>query len=258
MSEVRKLWEEIKTAMHECLWAGPEPCSHHTSLFGSREVLVAPLCPTLWDPMDCSSSVHEIFQARVLEWVAISFSRGSSQLGIKPGSPALQADSLPTELQGRWGNKKSHVGQGGTGRRENCAFPGVGWELWKYTGDGLTGMVPAVTGWGAKDMSQRCPLPFKGKGKQPSEPKGPSTAGLQTQRSLRWGSGECALGGLLTGSLGGTGGMNGACSPWLWGPDVTPSGWIDASWEGGHRGWRWSRSFLPPMLGDYGALFLSA
>ena len=39
-------------------------------------------CPTLCDPMDCSlpgSSVHGIFQARVLEWVAISFSRASSQ-----------------------------------------------------------------------------------------------------------------------------------------------------------------------------------
>ena len=39
-------------------------------------------CPTLCDPMECSlpgSSVHGIFQARVLEWVAISFSRGSSQ-----------------------------------------------------------------------------------------------------------------------------------------------------------------------------------
>ena len=42
---------------------------------------VAQLCLTLCDPMDCSlpgSSVHGIFQARVLEWVAISFSRGSS------------------------------------------------------------------------------------------------------------------------------------------------------------------------------------
>ena len=41
---------------------------------------VAQSCPTLCDPMDCSlpgSSVHGIFQARVLEWVAISFSRGS-------------------------------------------------------------------------------------------------------------------------------------------------------------------------------------
>ena len=39
-------------------------------------------CPSLRDPMDCSlpgSSVHGIFQARVLEWVAISFSRGSSR-----------------------------------------------------------------------------------------------------------------------------------------------------------------------------------
>ena len=39
-------------------------------------------CLTLWDPMDCSlpgSSVHGIFQARILEWAAISFSRGSSQ-----------------------------------------------------------------------------------------------------------------------------------------------------------------------------------
>ena len=39
-------------------------------------------CPTLYDPMDCSlpgSSVHGILQARVLEWVAVSFSRGSSQ-----------------------------------------------------------------------------------------------------------------------------------------------------------------------------------
>ena len=38
-------------------------------------------CPTLCDPMDCSlpgSSVHGIFQAIVLEWIAISFSRGSS------------------------------------------------------------------------------------------------------------------------------------------------------------------------------------
>ena len=45
---------------------------------------VAQSCPTLCNPMDCSlpgSSVGGIFQARVLEWVATSFSRGSSQLG---------------------------------------------------------------------------------------------------------------------------------------------------------------------------------
>ena len=45
-------------------------------------VSVAQLCPTLCDPVDCSplgSCVHEIFQASILEWVAISFSRGSSR-----------------------------------------------------------------------------------------------------------------------------------------------------------------------------------
>ena len=42
---------------------------------------VAQSCPTLCDPMDCylpGSSVHGIFHAIVLEWIAISFSRGSS------------------------------------------------------------------------------------------------------------------------------------------------------------------------------------
>ena len=46
-----------------------------------RESEAAQSCPTLHDPMDCSlprSSVHGIFQARVLEWGAISFSRRSS------------------------------------------------------------------------------------------------------------------------------------------------------------------------------------
>ena len=47
-----------------------------------KESEVAQSCPTLCDPVDCSlpgSSVHGILQARILEWVAISFSRGSSQ-----------------------------------------------------------------------------------------------------------------------------------------------------------------------------------
>ena len=42
------------------------------------KVKVTQLCPTLWDPMDYT--VHGILQARVLEWVAFPFSRGSSQL----------------------------------------------------------------------------------------------------------------------------------------------------------------------------------
>ena len=96
-------------------------------------------CPTLCDPMEYT--VHGILQARILEWVAFPFSRGSSQsrdrsqvsciasgfftswatreaqeywsgypipspvvlpdLGIELGSPALQVNSLPTEISGK-------------------------------------------------------------------------------------------------------------------------------------------------------------
>ena len=62
------------------------------------KLLVAQLCP---DPIDYSlpgSSDHRIFQARILEWVAMPFSRGSSDPEIKPRPPTLHADSLLFEL----------------------------------------------------------------------------------------------------------------------------------------------------------------
>ena len=68
------------------------------------KVLVAQSCPTLCDPVDCSlpgSSVLGILQARLLEWVAIPFFRGSSQPRIEPRWPAMQADSLQSEPQGK-------------------------------------------------------------------------------------------------------------------------------------------------------------
>ena len=106
---------------------------------------VAQLCQILCDPMDYI--VHGILQARILEWVTFPFSRGifpiqgsnpgrphcrwilyqlrhkgsprilgwiaypfssgSSQPGIKPGSPAFQVDSLPTELSWKQGKNKN-------------------------------------------------------------------------------------------------------------------------------------------------------
>ena len=56
------------------------------------------LCPSLCHPMDCSlpgSSVHGIFQARILEWVAISSSGDLPNPEIELQSHTLQADSLP-------------------------------------------------------------------------------------------------------------------------------------------------------------------
>ena len=69
------------------------------------KVKLAQSCLTLCNPMDYSLSgfsVHGILQARILEWVAIPLLQGNlPDPGIKPGFPALQADSLPSELAGK-------------------------------------------------------------------------------------------------------------------------------------------------------------
>ena len=59
--------------------------------------------PILCNPMDCNPpgcSVYEILQARILPWVAIPSPGDLPNPGIKPESPALQADSLPFEPPG--------------------------------------------------------------------------------------------------------------------------------------------------------------
>ena len=73
-------------------------------LNGSGGGLLAKSCPTLATPWDCSPPgpfVHGIFQARILEWVAIVFPEGSSRPRDQTLSLALQVGSLPTELPGK-------------------------------------------------------------------------------------------------------------------------------------------------------------
>ena len=68
------------------------------------DIFVTQLYPTLCDPMNCSLpgfSVHEIRQARILEWVAILSPEDLPNPGTEPGSPALQVDSLPSEPPGK-------------------------------------------------------------------------------------------------------------------------------------------------------------
>ena len=60
-------------------------------------VKVAQSCLTLCNFADYT--VHGILQARILEWVAFPSPGDLPNPGIEPGSPALQADSLPTELR---------------------------------------------------------------------------------------------------------------------------------------------------------------
>ena len=81
------------------IWKSINIIQHINGLKEKVKVKVSQWCPTLFDPMDCI--VPGIVQARILEWVAFPFSRGSSQPGIKPRYPALQVDSLPAGLQGK-------------------------------------------------------------------------------------------------------------------------------------------------------------
>ena len=74
--------------------------------------LHAQVCPTLCDHMDCSlpgCSVFGIIQARILEWVTIPFSRGSSWPRYEIGYPILQSDSLLSEPPEKlkWGNNET-------------------------------------------------------------------------------------------------------------------------------------------------------
>ena len=64
-------------------------------------------CPTLSDPMDCSppgSSVHGIFQARVLEWGAIPFSRGSSWSRFQ-----VQVSHITGRFYTIWATREGHL-----------------------------------------------------------------------------------------------------------------------------------------------------
>ena len=109
------LWGEAQLQASSCFWwlqrlppclkaVGPHPCCiftqpsvslRHLLLCLLLPCLVALSCPTLCDPTDCSppgSSVHGIFQARILEWVAISSSREYS----------WPSDQTPISCIGRW------------------------------------------------------------------------------------------------------------------------------------------------------------
>ena len=93
-------WEAGKKDFPQRFCADPSASTWMSSYLPLKAVvvvsLVTKLCPTHCNPMDCRSpgdSVHEISQARILEWVATSFSRGSSW-------PTSQADSLLTSHQG--------------------------------------------------------------------------------------------------------------------------------------------------------------
>ena len=78
-------------------------CSQKKKIIYIYICIKTQLCLTLCEPIDGSppgSSVHGILQARILDWVAMSSSRGSSQPRDRSRSPAVHAHSLHLSHQG--------------------------------------------------------------------------------------------------------------------------------------------------------------
>ena len=102
------------------------------------ESAVTQSCPTLRDPMDCSppgSSVHGIFQARVLEWGAIAFSKVSPYLGINLNKEVkdlnienYKALIKETEDKNKWKeilcswNRRINIAKMSSFPRQSCRF----------------------------------------------------------------------------------------------------------------------------------------
>ena len=90
----------------QSLWHQPCPrssLSEHQKTWCVKYVLAAESCPTLCYPIDCNppgSSVHRILQVKILDCVAISFSRGSSLPRDQIWVSCIAADSLPSEPPG--------------------------------------------------------------------------------------------------------------------------------------------------------------
>ena len=102
-SQNQDCWEKYQPQI--CRWYqanGRKRRESKESLESSKSRLV--VSDSLWPRgHKCNqpdSSVHGILQARILEWLPVPFSRGSSQPRDRTRSPTLQADSLPSEPPG--------------------------------------------------------------------------------------------------------------------------------------------------------------
>ena len=106
-------WASTSPARFSCFSIQPYLCNHLITWYFSFEIQRVSCFWLFVISMDCSlpdSSVHGIFQARVLEWVAISSSRGSfwprDWTHISCASPGLQEDSLPLSY---WGSHNTYL-----------------------------------------------------------------------------------------------------------------------------------------------------
>ena len=113
-------WEGLR-CIFRYIYYNPEHLLSWDSgvLFVKAQVLVDQSCLTICNPMNCSppgSSVHGILQARILEWVAIPFSRGSSQTRDQ-----TQVCCIAGRFFTIWATREDHL---------ICPFPLL-WAAWR-------------------------------------------------------------------------------------------------------------------------------
>ena len=156
--------------------------------------LAAHLRPTLCDPMDCSppgSSVHVTSQARILEWVAISFSKGSSRPGIKPASPALAGGFITSWPPGKpccccCCSAASIVSDSvPTHRRQPTRLPHPWDSPGKNTGVGCHFLLQCMKVKSESDVAQSC---LTLSDPMDCSPPGFSIHGILQARVLEWGA----------------------------------------------------------------------
>ena len=133
------------------------------------------LCLPLCNPMDCSlpgSSIHGIFQARVLEWLAISFSRGSSQ-----PRDQIYISCISRRILYHWATPETPLGMGTTAKVDlKTMRTSTYWALWQPStalsvDHGTSKHPPAQSSWHVKVrtlLEQDCKEGFgRGNWRQP-------------------------------------------------------------------------------------------
>ena len=117
------LWCILLLSLFLYKWGNWDPgrlndLTNVTQLVSAEEKKIVQSCPTLWNPMDCSlpgSSIHGILQTRILEWVAMPSSKGSSQPRTLTQVSCIAGRFFTPELPGKankWQSQDSNPESG--------------------------------------------------------------------------------------------------------------------------------------------------
>ena len=139
----RLLTSAIYTGSPHTAWWGRALQDGSISKGASGSLLVARSCPTLCDPVDCrppGSSIHGLLQARMLAWVAVSFSRGSSQ--PRDQIPVSCTSGIFFTVWATFSNMSLVIGRKGCHWEKSCGKDLGRAESWPYKSQIHRNLIP--------------------------------------------------------------------------------------------------------------------